>query len=257
MNKYNEKNIEDDFDDDFQVGYEENYDLDATRIFRSSGRDMDSTKPVSIRNAGRPYTDSYNRNYNDTYNDNYDDAYDDSYDRPYTRETRSSAGKSRGSKRRGAAAGKVTGALLRTAALILTAVIIWLLFALFRKNMSLYGDPGTIPDNINLTLAGFLCVPAFFILFEIISFFRILSNGKVRTGRNTYRVDRGRGMFSFLFLFVCSYLSWQLSSLIPMEPELINGLRDGLMLFGTLHRTLFWIGIFGVISCIIRRASSR
>jgi len=258
MNKYKEQNIEDDFDDNFQVGYEDSYDLDATRIFRSSDRDMDSTKPIGTGNTDRPYSNGYSRNY-DSHCSRYDDYddYDDGYDQPAVRETRSRENRKRGASRSGTAARKLTCALLRAAALILTAVIIWLLFTLFRKNMPLYGDIGTIPDNINLTLAGFLCVPAFFILFEIISFFRILSNDKVRTGKGTYRVDRGRGMFSFIFLFICSYLSWQLAAIIPLAPDIVNGLRDGLLLFGTLHRTLFWIGIAGVISCVIRRVSSR
>ena len=147
---------------------------------------------------------------------------------------------------------KLVNLLLRSAALILTAIIIYTLTMNFWKDHSAYGSLFQVFTRENYILTAYLAVAGFLLLFELTAFLLILFAGK-KTDRRGIRYDTGRGLFSFVFIYAGSYLSFFLNSLIPASPAPLQGIQGALLVYGSMRSALLPLCIAGVISCLIRR----
>ncbi len=226
------------------------------------------------------YDDGYD-SYDDGYDsyDDYDDGYDD-YDNyndyhsrdNYNRNNRRGNGyryadrrqnnrrdrltlafpAARSVKTGGRIICKLVNLLLRSAALILTAIIIYTLTMNFWKDHSAYGSLFQVFTRENYILTAYLAVAGFLLLFELTAFLLILFAGK-KTDRRGIRYDTGRGLFSFVFIYAGSYLSFFLNSLIPASPAPLQGIQGALLVYGSMRSALLPLCIAGVISCLIRR----
>ena len=105
----------------------------------------------------------------------------------------------------------------------------------------------------NYCLAAYAGVAGFFLLFECISFLWAMTRVRVRDGRKTYKEDTGRGLFSFIFIYVCSYASFWINQIIPQSPDVLKGIRGALDVFGSMHNALLGLCLAGVISCLVRK----
>lgn len=76
---------------------------------------------------------------------------------------------------------------------------------------------------------------------------------RVRDGRKTYKEDTGRGLFSFIFIYVCSYASFWVNRIIPQSPDVLRGIHGALEVFGSMHNALLGLCLAGVISCLVRK----
>ena len=108
-------------------------------------------------------------------------------------------------------------------------------------------------SRISPTLAAYLCAPALFLLFEFISLCWSLTRVRVRDGFGTWKEDTGRGLFSFIIVFVTSYLAFLLSRFLPESPEVIYGIKGGMEVYGSMHNVLFGLCAAGVASCLLRK----
>ena len=73
--------------------------------------------------------------------------------------------------------------------------------------------------------------------------------------RRYYKEDVGRGMFSFFFIYICSYGAFLVNNWIPERFESLQGIRGALDVFGSMHNVLFGLCAAGVISCLFRKYS--
>ncbi len=142
--------------------------------------------------------------------------------------------------------------LLRTATLILTAVIFYLLAENFWKNHSAYGDVFRAFIEKNYILAAYAGIALFLLLFEFFTFLLVLTGSKKSDHRDR-RLDTGRGLFSFIFIYAGSFLSYLLNELIPSLPAFLQGVRGALNVYGSIHTQLLPLCIAGIVSCLIRR----
>lgn len=263
--------------DDDHDNYDDDYD--------DYGDDYDD---YSDNDDYNDYSDNYD-DYSDDYNDGYDDyddgydSYDDGYDGydnyndyhsrdNYNRNNRRGNGyryadrrqnnrrdrltlafpAARSVKTGGRIICKLVNLLLRSAALILTAIIIYTLTMNFWKNHSAYGSLFQVFTGENYILTAYLAVAGFLLLFELTAFLLILFAGK-KTDRRGIRYDTGRGLFSFVFIYAGSYLSFFLNSLIPASPAPLQGIQGALLVYGSMRSALLPLCIAGIISCLIRR----
>ena len=267
--------------DDDHNNYDDAYDDD----YDDYGDDYDD---YSDNDDYNDYSDNYD-DYSDDYNDGYDDyddgydSYDDGYDGydnyndyhsrdNYNRNNRRGNGyryadrrqnnrrdrltlafpAARSVKTGGRIICKLVNLLLRSAALILTAIIIYTLTMNFWKNHSAYGSLFQVFTGENYILTAYLAVAGFLLLFELTAFLLILFAGK-KTDRRGIRYDTGRGLFSFVFIYAGSYLSFFLNSLIPASPAPLQGIQGALLVYGSMRSALLPLCIAGIISCLIRR----
>lgn len=147
---------------------------------------------------------------------------------------------------------RLANILLRTAALILTAVIFYLLAVNFWENHSAYGDVFRAFTERNYVLAAYTAVALLLLLFEFFTFLLILTGSK-KSDRNDRRLDTGRGLFSFVFIYTGAYLSYLMYTWIPASPEPLQGVQGALRVYGSLHTTLLPLCIAGIVSCLIRK----
>ena len=245
----------DDDHDNYDDAYDDDYD--------DYGDDYDD---YSDNDDYNDYSDNYD-DYSDDYNDGYDDyddgydSYDDGYDDydnyndyhsrdNYNRNNRRGNGyryadrrqnnrrdrltlafpAARSVKTGGRIICKLVNLLLRSAALILTAIIIYTLTMNFWKNHSAYGSLFQVFTGENYILTAYLAVAGFLLLFELTAFLLILFAGK-KTDRRGIRYDTGRGLFSFVFIYAGSYLSFFLNSLIPASPAPLQGIQGALLVY--------------------------
>ncbi|MDO4311610.1 MAG: hypothetical protein Q4C52_00825 [Eubacteriales bacterium] len=147
---------------------------------------------------------------------------------------------------------KIGSFLLRAATLILIAIITYTLGLSFWKNHSAYGNILHAVNEKNYILGAYAGVALFLLLFEIITFLLVLFGSKngVRRGNPA---DKGRGLFSFLFIYTGSLLSSLFGGLIPASPAPLQGMQGALAVYGSLHSVLFTLCLAGVVSCLIRR----
>ena len=153
----------------------------------------------------------------------------------------------------GKAAEKLLNLILRAATLILTAVIIFLMTISFWKNHSTYGNITTAAAEQNYILAAYLGTAFFLLFIECIAFLSILFASRTRNSQNGQRTDTGRGLFSFLFIYLGSWFSLYFSGLIPSSPAPLQGLQGALSVYGSLQHSLFILCAAGVASCLIRK----
>ncbi len=269
----------DDYGDDYD-DYSDNDDYNDYSDDYNDGYDDYDDGYDSYDDGYNGYDDGYD-SYDDGYDsyDDYDDGYDD-YDNyndyhsrdNYNRNNRRGNGyryadrrqnnrrdrltlafpAARSVKTGGRIICKLVNLLLRSAALILTAIIIYTLTMNFWKDHSAYGSLFQVFTRENYILTAYLAVAGFLLLFELTAFLLILFAGK-KTDRRGIRYDTGRGLFSFVFIYAGSYLSFFLNSLIPASPAPLQGIQGALLVYGSMRSALLPLCIAGVISCLIRR----
>ena len=266
------KEFSDIFDDDFEVTYED--DSGITFDITDASRTYERGKPKEM--TGSEFDTDYDDDY---YEDDIDDYYDedDSHKSTYDerrhrkndrsdREPSSGRSSSRRKKSRGVplaapirkggrTLSRLAAALVRSlTAILILAIMIYVGWTFWRASTP-YGD---IMEMIQtrkptITLASYLCVAVLFILFELISLLWSMTRVRVRNGIDSWKEDTGRGMFSFIIVFVTSYLAFLLSPLIPEAPEAVYGVKGALDVYGSMHNVLFGLCAAGVVSCIVRK----
>lgn len=266
------KEFSDIFDDDFEVTYED--DSGITLDITDASRTYECGKPREM--TGSDFDTDYDDDY---YEDDIDDYYDedDSHKSTYDerrhrkndrsdREPSSGRSSSRRKKSRGVplaapirkggrTLSRLAAALVRSlTAILILAIMIYVGWTFWRASTP-YGD---IMEMIQtrkptITLASYLCVAVLFILFELISLLWSMTRVRVRNGIDSWKADTGRGMFSFIIVFVTSYLAFLLSPLIPEAPEAVYGVKGALDVYGSMHNVLFGLCAAGVVSCIVRK----
>ena len=264
-----------DLDKEYETSYHSREPHGKKRHDRSSEYDKDYDDD-GYDDDGYDYDDDdyddydYDDDYDDDDCDYDDDDYDDS--RRRSKKSKSAESKQKKKKRRkmpnllspvsktakagGKAAFKIANLILRAATLILIAIIFCLLAVNFWKNYGAFGSIATAVAEKNYALAAYAAVAVFLLLFELITFFRVLSGSK-KSGRKGRYVDTGRGLFSFLFIYAGSLLSALFYGLIPASPQPLAGVSGALLVYGSLRSTLFALCVAGVISCLIRKFAIR
>lgn len=274
----NKKNPPSLFDDDFEVTYEEevpfSYSFDTNDQIDSVPTSKDSftdrtvvskrTHKDNFKEEGFKRTDFKNEEEN--YEENENEDYEENYSNNDPNEIKESANKSSTqhhtySNKRSAKYGtkgiyQFARFVVRTISILITAGTLGVIAYNFWRGSAPYGDPQTLLSEKNITLASYTAIAALFMLYELAAFFWSLTKVKVRDGRNVYREDRGRGLFSFVFIYSASYLSFLLTSLLPENfgsYALFNGVRGALEVFGSLHNTLLGLCLAGVVFCLVRK----
>lgn len=161
-------------------------------------------------------------------------------------------------KKGGKALSRLTGCLLQQlSVLLILATTIFVLYNFWRASTP-YGDiqESIQKKSISQTLAAYLCIAAIFLFFEFISLIWTMTRVRVRENGRTIKKDTGRGLFSFLLVFITSYLCFLFSHFLPDSPEILYGIKGAFDVYGSLHNALLGLCAAGVISCLIRRHMS-
>lgn len=161
-------------------------------------------------------------------------------------------------KKGGKALSRLTGFLLQQlSVLLILATTIFVLYNFWRASTP-YGDiqESIQKKSISQTLAAYLCIAAIFLFFEFISLIWTMTRVRVRENGRTIKEDTGRGLFSFLLVFITSYLCFLFSPFLPDSPEILYGIKGAFDVYGSLHNALLGLCAAGVISCLIRRHMS-
>lgn len=257
----------DGFGDDFEVSYEEEtpftYKLESEphNIKKKHGIDLNV---VNIH-SDTIYDDSF-----DTLTEGYDEDFDeddydeDDYDEDYRHHSRSSSKRKKRKKmtpiaapikKSGRAVYNFSYTLLRNLSLILTIAIIVVMSVNFLRGSAPYGDITEELQNqvFSQKLMGYFAVAACLILYELLAALWTMSRARVRDEFGRHREDVGRGLSSFIFIYICSYASFLISSHIPEFNEVVEGIKGALTVFGSMHNVLFGICAAGVVSCLLRK----
>lgn len=272
------KELDDIFDDDFEVTYEEEpvYDEDD---FENDG--FYETEDFNEKDSEGNYFEEKCPDEEDPDEDT-ENEYDDAIYSPSGRKRKkrhSSEGeleyesreksdprsRKRGGvplaapiKKGGKALSRLTGFLLQQlSVLLILATTIFVLYNFWRASTP-YGDiqESIQKKSISQTLAAYLCIAAIFLFFEFISLIWTMTRVRVRENGRTIKEDTGRGLFSFLLVFITSYLCFLFSHFLPDSPEIIYGIKGAFDVYGSLHNALLGLCAAGVISCLIRRHMS-
>lgn len=278
------------FDDDFEVTYEEEvpFQYNTSRV----DLDEDSITPYYADDFDNDYDNDYDDDYDDyddvyedgddyEYGDEYEDSYDDEYENDYEprsgrytnrQPSKKPEKKRRRTKRRrsyrptrlaapiqkgGNALLKLVQTIVRNLSALLILAIIALMTYNFLRGSAPYGD---IKEEIQthaytLRLLAYLVVPACLILFELCSMLWTMTRVRVRDEYGSYKEDVGRGLFSFIFIYLCSYAAFLIHDWIPEIHEILIGFKGSLDVFGSMHNALFGLCLAGVISCLFRKYS--
>lgn len=278
-----------DFSEDFEIIYEEDisskYKVDPrTDTMGLDGIDPDAaTQPMprSVQSGGRydlsieDPDDGY-----DGYYDHTDDDYDDDRYYPRQRNSREYDRRSdhrdpvpRSRRRRksgqtplaapiqkgGRTVYRISRSLFRNLSVILILAITGYMAYNFFRGSAPYGDieNAVRSQNYTLILTSYFAVAAFFILFELFSALWAMTKVRIHDETGFYSEDVGRGMFSFFFIYICSYGAFLVNSWIPIleQYDFLQGIRGALDVFGSMHNVLFGLCAAGVISCLFRKYS--
>ena len=238
------------FDDDFEVTYE-----DDPSVFTDI-QHTDVPKRKYFEDVDYEDEDDYKhragyRNYDDT-----------CYDLPNEKEYKKRKKRRKSSvplaapiRKGGKALSRFSSTVIRRLSLLLILATTFYVTYNFWRGSALYGDIIEACRTMQVTpvLAAYFSVAALFLLFELISLFWAMTRTKVRDGFSSWKEDTGRGMFSFIAVFVSSYLAFLLNRFIPDSLEVLYGLKGALDVYGSLYNVLFGLCTAGVISCLIRK----
>lgn len=242
------------FDNDFEVTYEDEISFD----YNTDNIDLETREinPHYSYDDDFEDDDDYNDRYDtdDRYHDNYRDnrRYNDRKRRRY-RPTRLAAPIQKG----GNAVMGIARTVIRNLTLFLMLAILILMGYTFLRGSTPYGDieNAVATNTYTLKLTAYFSVAAAMILYEIISMLWAMTKARFRDEYGYHREDVGRGMFSFIFLYLCSYAAFVINDWIPESHEILTGLRGALDVFGSMHNVLFGLCLAGVISCLFRKYS--
>jgi len=107
--------------------------------------------------------------------------------------------------------------------------------------------------TVPLSLAAYLSVALIFLLSEFIALLWSMTKVRVRDQWGVHKEDTGRGLNSFLLVFLTSYAAFWINRFLPETPDIIYGLKGGLEVYGSMHNVLFGLCAAGIISCLIRK----
>nr|WP_305182816.1 hypothetical protein [uncultured Schaedlerella sp.] len=275
------------FSDDFEVTYEEDISSkykvnpESDEDPRSGARAETITQPMPRVRNSRHYDLSIEDpdDGSDGYYDSRDDYdyEDDDYDRPgngrrrgsrsdYREPVRPSHARRKRSrqtpiaapiKKGGRTVYRISQTIFRNLSVILILAITGFMAYNFFRGSAPYGDieNAVVSQNYTLVLASYFAVAAFFILFELFSALWAMTRVRVYGETGYYKEDVGRGMFSFFFIYICSYGAFLVNNWIPERFESLQGIRGALDVFGSMHNVLFGLCAAGVISCLFRKYS--
>ena len=148
--------------------------------------------------------------------------------------------------------------VIRTASVIIAVSIILLLTIDFLRGAAPYGDITTILQTYDTELIAYLAVSGCIILlFSLLLLFSFVRDKVVKRGR-TYKLDMGKGIGTFISIYLVSYISFIVCAIIPdtfdnMGYTFIDGIIGALDVFGSMHNILLGMCVAGVISCIARK----
>ena len=212
------------FDDDFEVTYEE-YVPNEYRSSNDIYNDYDDDDDY--------YDDDY---YDDDYEDEYYESDDENSDYDHTDpDDRTKKKKRRKNskiplaapiRKGGRILSNISASLIRSlTALLILAVMIF----------------------------AYLSVALIFLLSEFIALLWSMTKVRVRDQWGVHKEDTGRGLNSFLLVFLTSYAAFWINRFLPETPDIIYGLKGGLEVYGSMHNVLFGLCAAGIISCLIRK----
>ena len=150
---------------------------------------------------------------------------------------------------------RISGIIIRQLTLILIlAVSIYVTYTFWRASVP-YGDisESIRQKSFSQTLLAYLTVVAIFLLFEIISFFWAMTRVRVRDAGGIWKEDTGRGLTSFIIVFVTSYLAFLFNRFVPSSPDILYGLKGALLVYGSMHNALMGLCAAGFVSCLVRK----
>ncbi len=254
------KKLSDIFDDDFEVTYEDDpgvtLDMYGDNTQRIDSRRSRLKEPI--------YDNSYE--YGEEYDeeeegeDTYDGGGEGGRGRSGLRRRKSRSGVPLAApiQKGGKALSRISSALLRQlSAILIIATMAYVTYNFWRASAP-YGDimESVQGGALSQTLAAYLSVPSLFLLFELIALLWAMTRVRVRSGRETWKEDTGRGFLSFIIVFVSSYTAFLFGRFLPDSPEIIYGIKGALEVYGSLHNALLGLCAAGAISCLIRRYQS-
>ncbi len=247
-----------DFDSNFEVTYEEelpfNYDVKRA----SENTDADYTADIDVDYLNDKFFD-YNEDDEDLYESTEDELESNSSE--YTGKIVHSRPRKRSRRYGTKSIYRNAHFIVRVVSALITAGTFFVLLLEFWRGCAPYGNPLSMIQERNLTLASYALFAFVVLFYEFVVFFWSLTKTKVRVNGKVYREDQGRGISSFIFLYITSYLSFLLCSFLPEHLELgnydfLNGLKGAIDVFGSMHNMLLGLCIAGVVSCIARRHMS-
>lgn len=241
------KDFSDLFDEDFEITYEDEsgvtpaFDEEQNAYRQRRGRRADTEEPDMDYNSGDVRADRREERVRTS------------------RKRRGGVHLAAPIQKGGRTLSRISGIIVRQLSLILIAAVsVYVIYTFWRASVP-YGDitESIRQKSFSLTLLAYLCVPAIFLLFEIVSFFWAMTRVRVRDAGGVYKEDTGRGLTSFIVIFAVSYLAFLFNRLIPESPEVLYGLKGALLVYGSMHNTLLGFCAAGVISCLVRRYMAR
>lgn len=274
------------FSDDFEVTYEEDI-SSKYKVAPETGRPRRSnvssdtvTQPMPRMGRSNDRYDLSIEDPDDGYDGYYDNTVEDYEEEDYPRRRSSREYDRRGdyrepvprsrSRRRngqtplaapiqkgGRTAYRISSSLVRNLSLILILVIAGFMTYNFLRGSAPYGDIENEirSQNYTLILTSYFAVASFFIVFELFSALWAMTKVRIHDETGFYREDVGRGMFSFFFIYICSYGAFFVNNWIPEQYDFLRGIRGALDVFGSMHNVLFGLCAAGVISCLFRKYS--
>lgn len=258
------QNLNSDFAPDFEVTFEEEvpiaYDIESNADDYTEQLNTDTLYTPSFYDSDDETSYLYNENEYKEEEDTYKDT--DPYDSKPYKEKRIYVTKKKYKKRYGTKdIYKTAYRVVRIVSTMITAGTFFFLLFGFWRGCAPYGDPLTMIKEQNYTLVAYFAFAFIILFYELMAFFWSLTKVKFRVNGKTYREDHGRGLSSFIFLYVTSYISFLLCSFLPEHLELgrynfLNGLKGSLDVFGSMHNVLLGLCIAGVASCIARKHMS-
>lgn len=265
---YSEKKDTSCFDDDFEVTYEDEITFD----YHTSRVDFD-TQELAYDDYDNDYDDYENDNYTDyadyegeDYNDYADyenEDYNDSTDyededykrrsRRRYRPTRLAAPIQKG----GNAILGIARTLIRNLTIFLMLGILIFMGYNFYKGSIPYGDieHAISTNTYTQMMTAYFSVAALLLLYEIFSILWAMTKVRVRDRYGVHREDVGRGLASFIWLYIFSYAAFFVNRWIPESMDILKGIKGALDVFGSMHNVLFGLCLAGVVSCLFRKYS--
>lgn len=261
------------FDDDFEVVYEDLDDL-GSYLSEDSSDNNDDYDDYDGYDGDTDYYDDYDDDDGDDYDDDYyDDDYEDEYyesdDENSDYDHTDPDDRTKKKKRRknskiplaapirkgGRILSNISASLIRSlTALLILAVMIFASWTFLRASAP-YGDimEAVNTKTVPLSLAAYLSVALIFLLSEFIALLWSMTKVRVRDQWGVHKEDTGRGLNSFLLVFLTSYAAFWINRFLPETPDIIYGLKGGLEVYGSMHNVLFGLCAAGIISCLIRK----
>lgn len=261
------------FDDDFEVVYEDLEDL-GSYLSEDSSDNNNDYDDYDGYDGDTDYYDDYDDDDDDDYDDDYyDDDYEDEYyesdDENSDYDHTDPDDRTKKKKRRknskiplaapirkgGRILSNISASLIRSlTALLILAVMIFASWTFLRASAP-YGDimEAVNTKTVPLSLAAYLSVALIFLLSEFIALLWSMTKVRVRDQWGVHKEDTGRGLNSFLLVFLTSYAAFWINRFLPETPDIIYGLKGGLEVYGSMHNVLFGLCAAGIISCLIRK----